>query len=104
VREGWPRAVLAGITVALVGAAAASGGSVVATPISSDPYTNQSSQHRTQVEPDSFGFGNTVVATKTGRFNAGGGSSNIGWATTKNAGRTWTTGMLPGTTIYRGGP
>ena len=104
-REGWPRAVLAGITVALVMAATATGGSVVATPISSDPYTNQSSQHRTQVEPDSFGFGNTVVATfQTGRFNAGGGSSNIGWATTTNAGRTWTTGMLPGTTIYQGGP
>jgi hypothetical protein len=105
VREGWPRAVLAGITVALVTAATATGGSVVATPISSDPYTNQSSQHRTQVEPDSFGFGNTVVATfQTGRFNAGGGSSNIGWATTTNAGRTWTTGMLPGTTVYQGGP
>jgi hypothetical protein len=105
VREGWPRPVLAGITVALVTAATATGGSVVATPISSDPYTNQSSQHRTQVEPDSFGFGSTVVATfQTGRFNAGGGSSNIGWATTTNAGRTWTTGMLPGTTIYQGGP
>jgi hypothetical protein len=105
VREGWPRAVLAGITVALVTAATATGGSVIATPISSDPYTNQSSQHRTQVEPDSFGFGNTVVATfQTGRFNAGGGSSNIGWATTTNAGRTWTTGMLPGTTVYQGGP
>ena len=104
-REGWPRAVLAGVTVALVMAATATGGSVVATPISSDPYTNQSSQHRTQVEPDSFGFGNTVVATfQTGRFNVGGGSSNIGWATTTNAGRTWTTGMLPGTTIYQGGP
>ena len=104
-REGWPRAVLAGITVALVTAATATGGSVVATPISSDPYTNPESQHRTQVEPDSFGFGNTVVATfQTGRFNAGGGSSNIGWATTTNAGRTWTTGMLPDTTIYQGGP
>jgi len=104
VREGWPRAVLAGITVALVTAATATGGSVVATPISSDPYTNPESQHRTQVEPDSFGFGNTVVATfQTGRFNAGGGSSNIGWATTTNAGRTWTTGMLPDTTIYQGG-
>ena len=91
--ESWPRAVLVGIAVALVTAAAAAGGSVVATPISSDPYTNPSSQHRTQVEPDSFGYGNTVVATfQTGRFNVGGGSSNIGWATTTNAGRTWTTG------------
>jgi len=89
----------------LVAAAAASGGSVIATPISADPYTNSSSQHRTQVEPDSFGYGNTVVATfQTGRFVNGGGSSNIGWATTTNAGRTWTTGMLPGTTVYQGGP
>jgi hypothetical protein len=99
------RVLLVGIAAMLVGAAVASGASVVATPISSDPYTNQSSQHRTQVEPDSFGFGNTVVATfQTGRFNVGGGASNIGWATTTNAGRTWTTGMLPGTTVYQGGP
>jgi hypothetical protein len=70
-------------------------GSVVATPISSDPYTNQSSHHRTQLEPELFGYGNTVVATfQTGRFFDG-GSSNIGWATTTNAGRTWTTGCCP---------
>ena len=99
------RAALVGSIAALVAAAATSGASVVATPISSDPYTNASSQHRTQVEPDSFGFGNTVVATfQTGRFVNGGGSSNIGWATTTNAGRTWTTGMLPGTTVFEGGP
>jgi hypothetical protein len=97
--------VLAGIAAALVAAAVASGASVVATPISSDPYTNQTSQHRTQVEPDSFGFGNTIVATfQTGRFNVGGGSSNIGWATTTDAGRTWTTGMLPGTTTFASPP
>ena len=90
--------------VVLVGvfalAATVYAGSVVATPISSDPYTNPTSQHRTQLEPDSFGWGNTVVATfQTGRFFDG-GSSNIGWATTTNAGRTWTTGVLPGTTIF----
>jgi hypothetical protein len=85
-------------------AASVYGGSVIATPISSDPYTNASSQHRTQLEPDSFGYGNTVVATfQTGRFFDG-GASNIGWATTTNAGRTWTTGMLPGTTVYESGP
>ena len=99
------RGALVGVIAALVAAAAASGASVIATQISSDPYMNSSSQHRTQVEPDSFGYGNTVVATfQTGRFNVGGGSSNIGWATTTNAGRTWTTGMLPGTTVYQGGP
>jgi len=91
--------------VALVGVAAAAGGSVIATPISSDPYTNPTSQHRTQVEPDSFGYGDTVVAAfQTGRFNAGGGASNIGWATTTNAGHSWTNGVLPATTVYEGGP
>jgi len=94
------RAAVACAAAVLVTAAAASGGSVIATPISSDPYMNSSSQHRTQVEPDSFGYGTTVVATfQTGRFFDG-GSSNIGWATTTNAGRTWTTGMLPDTTIF----
>jgi hypothetical protein len=94
-----------GLVAAFVVAAAASGGSVIATPISSDPYTNPDSQHRTQVEPDSFGHGNTVVAAfQTGRYVNGGGASNIGWATTTNAGRTWTTGMLPGTTVFQGGP
>ena len=103
--ENRPKVALVGIAVALISAAAASGGSVVATPISSDPYANPTSQHRTQVEPDSFGYGNTVVATfQTGRFNVGGGSSNIGWSTTTNAGRTWTTGMLPGTTVFADPP
>jgi len=78
--------------------------SVLPTPISEDPYTNPEGQHKTQVEPDSFGHGSTVVsAFQTGRV-FGGGSSNIGWATTTNAGRTWTTGMLPGTTVNQGGP
>src|SRR6188508_1905651 len=99
------RAAVACAAAVLVTAAAASGGSVIATPISSDPYSNPTSQHRTQVEPDSFGYGDTVVAAfQTGRFVNGGGSSNIGWATTTNAGRTWTTGMLPGTTVFEGGP
>ncbi len=102
--RGKRRRVASVALVVLVGglavAASVYAGSVVATPISSDPYQNPESQHRTQLEPDSFGWGNTVVATfQTGRFFDG-GSSNIGWATTTNAGRTWTTGMLPATTIY----
>ena len=95
-------AVAACLTLAVVSSALA--GSVLPTPISEDPYMNPEGQHRTQVEPDSFGHGNTVVtAFQTGRA-FGGGASNIGWATTTNAGRTWTTGMLPGTTIHEGGP
>jgi hypothetical protein len=74
------------------------------TRISSDPYTNLTSNHKTQVEPDTFAFGNTIVAAfQTGRFFNGGGS-NIGWATSTNGGETWTHGFLPGTTVYAGGP
>jgi BNR/Asp-box repeat len=79
-------------------------GSVLPTPIGEDTYTNPESQHKTQVEPDSFAYGNTVVTVfQTGRVFDG-GASNIAWATTTNAGRTWTTGNLPGTTSHEGGP
>ena len=97
-------------TAALVAAlgllfvASGSAGSVIASPISSDPYATGGSQHAAQVEPDSFAFGNTIVATiQTGRFFDG-GSNNIAWATSTNGGKTWATGMLPGTTVYQGGP
>lgn len=72
--------------------------------ISHDPYTNSTSQHRTQVEPDTVSFGPIVVsAFQSGRFFAGGGSSNISWAASFDAGRTWQTGNLPGITIFDGG-
>ena len=69
------------------------------TKISSDPYTNTDSMHKTVVEPDSFAFGNTVVsAFQVGRFFDG-GASNIGWATSTNGGKTFTQGFLPATTV-----
>ena len=69
------------------------------------PVYEPDSQHATQVEPDSFGFGNTVVVTiQTGRYVNGGGSNNIAWATSTDAGRHWATGTLPGTTGFAGGP
>ncbi|MBV9259599.1 MAG: exo-alpha-sialidase [Ktedonobacteraceae bacterium] len=72
--------------------------------VSSDPYTNSTSQHQTQVEPDTFSVGSTVVsAFQSGRFYAGGGSSGISWATSFNAGKTWKGGALPGLTVYNGG-
>lgn len=71
---------------------------VPVTSISSDPYTNTDSQHATQVEPDSFAFGSTIVtAVQTGRFYNG-GASNICWSTSTNSGSTWTNGCLPGLT------
>lgn len=68
--------------------------------LSSDPFTNTSSQHQTEVEPDTFSFGSTIVtAFQTGRIS-GGGSSDIGWATSNDNGTTWTSGFLPGTTTF----
>jgi len=67
--------------------------------LSSDPFQNTDSQHKTQVEPDTFAFGNTVVSTfQSGRFFDG-GASDIGWATSTNGGETWSHGFLPATTI-----
>lgn len=76
----------------------AAGGGI--TQISSDPYTNSSSQHKTQVEPDTFSFGSTeVMVFQSGRFTDG-GSSNIGFATSTDNGTTWKSGFMPGSTIY----
>src|SRR5258708_2543894 len=70
------------------------------TQISSDPYMNPTSNHKTQVEPDTFAFGNTIVsAFQSGRFFDG-GASNIGFATSTNGGATWTHGFLPSSTIF----
>jgi hypothetical protein len=69
------------------------------TKISSDPYKNLTSNHKTEVEPDTFAFGNTIVsAFQVGRFFDG-GASNIGFATSTNGGETWTHGFLPSSTV-----
>jgi len=76
---------------------------VVVTQVSSDPYTDAQAQHRTEVEPDTFAFGATIVsAFQVGRV-FGGGSSNIGWARSGDGGSTWTHGFLPGSTTNAGG-
>src|SRR5215475_4115796 len=71
--------------------------------VSTDPFTNSGSQHATEVEPDVFAFGRTIVgAYQAGRFSSG-GASDIGWATSANDGTTWRHGMLPGVTKHLGG-
>jgi hypothetical protein len=68
------------------------------TQISSDPFTNTTSNHKTEVEPDTFAFGNTIVsAFQQGRFFDGGGS-DIGFATSTDSGAHWVHGSLPGVT------
>src|SRR5260370_1286402 len=74
------------------------------TQISSDPFTNPTSQHATQVEPDTYSFGSTIVSVfQSGRFTDG-GSSDIGWGTSTDNSTTWTHGFLPRITPYTSPP
>ena len=93
-RRGLP--ILVALVVALMAVPGLA--AVPLTRVSNDPYTNTASQHRTEVEPDTFSFGSTIVsAFQVGRI-FGGGAANIGWAPSANGGATWTNGFLPGTT------
>lgn len=70
--------------------------------ISEDRFTNPDSVHRTEVEPDTFAWGNTIVsayhvARRPG--SVGWGSADVGWSTSTDGGKTWKAGYLPGLTI-----
>jgi hypothetical protein len=68
--------------------------------VSTDPYTNTTSYHKTEVEPDTFSWQSTIVsAFQMGRFTDG-GASNVGFATSTDNGGTWTDGGLPSLTKY----
>lgn len=66
--------------------------------LSRDPYTTADAQHETEVEPDSFTFGRTTVATFQVGRRFDGAASNVGYAVTRNGGTTWSSGLLPGLT------
>src|SRR5881398_496700 len=78
--------VAAAALLAVVGVA---GANVALTQVSSDPYTNATSQHATELEPDTFAHHGTVVATfQVGRF-FNGGASDIGVVRSGDGGATW---------------
>ncbi|MCA1688955.1 MAG: glycoside hydrolase, partial [Actinobacteria bacterium] len=89
-----------GLLLALAGPAAAN---VPLTRVSSDPFTNTTSQHATELEPDTFSSGSTVVgAFQVGRF-FNGGSSDIGFVRSTDGGASYTaSGILPGLTATSG--
>jgi hypothetical protein len=103
----WRRPLLAGLfSLALVAAIAPTVVGAALLQISSDPYTQATCQgstltnHQTEVEPDTFSFGSTIVATfQVGRIYDGGACAT-GFATSTNNGATWTSGLLPGITKY----
>jgi len=71
---------------------------VVSRRLSRDRYANPESQHESQAEPDSFTIGATTVTTfQVGRMDRG-AATNLGFATSKDGGRTWREGLLPSLT------
>jgi hypothetical protein len=72
--------------------------------LSRDPYTDPDSQHETEVEPDSFTFGRTTVATFQVGRRVDGAATNVGWAVTTDDGASWRSGLLPGLTSASGPP
>src|SRR6478735_2431688 len=92
--RGWQPRTFA-LAAVLAAATAAPAGAVGVTQIHTDPFTNSTSQHATEVEPDTFSDHGTTIATmQVGRFFDG-GASDIGWSRTTN-GTSWTQGNLPG--------
>jgi hypothetical protein len=91
-------------TAALIASAGASANGQ-GPPILVDPFgASCPAQHKTVVEPDTYSAGSTIVAAaQTGRFTDGGACDN-GFATSTNNGMSWTSGVLPGITIYTNPP
>jgi hypothetical protein len=85
--RGWQPRTFA-LAAVLAAATAAPAGAVGVTRIHHDTFTNDTSQHATEVEPDTFSHHGTTIATmQVGRFFDG-GASDIGWSRTTD-GVTW---------------
>ena len=96
----WLGAIGVAVALALSATPAAAGNERGNLQISEDPFTNATSQHRTEVEPDTFAFGGTwVSAFQVGRFFDG-GASDIGFSTTNGNGDHFAQGFLPGVTTF----
>jgi hypothetical protein len=66
--------------------------------VGSDANVDSGAQHATMVEPDAAATGSTVVTVfQSGRFFDG-GAAVIGFGVSRDAGRTWRSGVLPGLT------
>jgi len=72
--------------------------------LSTDTFHNSDSEHRSEVEPDTFAWGSTIVSGFQVARIFGGGGADVGFATSTDGGKTWTSGYLPGLTDnYKGG-
>jgi BNR repeat-like domain len=101
--KSLPVAVAVAVVAVFAAPAGAAQANVTLTQVSSDPFNNPTSQHATELEPDTFAAGSTVVgAFQVGRF-FNGGATDIGFARSGNGGATWgKPGFLPGLTFSSG--
>ena len=95
--------------LALVGVMLPAAAGAATVHISTDPFSqatcagSSTTNHHTEVEPDTFSNGSTIVAAfQVGRIYDG-GSCDIGFATSTNNGASWVNGLLPGITKWSGG-
>ena len=105
-RWGARAATMGAVAAAVLAVPALAGAAVLQ--IGSDPFTqatcaaSATTNHQTEVEPDSFSSGSTIVAAfQVGRIYDGGACA-IGFATSTTNGASWTNGLLPGITKYAG--
>ena len=97
--------VCAAALATLLVSAAATSAAVPLTRVSADPFTNATSQHATELEPDTFAHHGTMVATfQVGRF-FNGGATDIGAVRSGDGGTTWDAPtFLPGQTFSANPP
>src|SRR5207244_7801936 len=89
IRTRWAAASAALAAAALFALTGIAGANVALTQVSTDPFTNPTSQHATELEPDTFAHHGTVIATfQVGRF-FNGGASDIGVVRSGDGGATW---------------
>ena len=85
------------VSVLAASAGAAANVQLISTDTLATP-TNTKIEHQTEVEPDTFAVGSTIVsAFQVGRI-PNGGAAAIGWSTSSDGGTTWSNGLLPGLT------
>src|SRR5438270_11142792 len=66
--------------------------------LSSDPYSNGMGQYQTEVEPDTYSYGSTILATfKVGRYRDI-SIGSIHWANSEDGGSSRQYGFMLGTT------
>src|SRR5437764_3596478 len=85
--RAWMAALTLAVAVLVIAAGAQA--NVPLVQVSADPYTNGTSQHATEEEPDTFAdHGTVVTAFQVGRF-FNGGASDIGVVRSGDGGTTW---------------